>query len=107
MTAVPGRVEILVGALEAAYREYASSIGILRAIGETGVLSTLAAEHSEVLYRLGRRDDMEAALHLARETGAPIDIATQAAWRWVAAMAASDDRRVEEAERLIAEAVEL
>jgi len=50
---------------------------------------------------------MEAALDLARETGAPDDIATQAAWRGVAAMAASDDGRMEEAERLVAEAVEM
>ena len=50
---------------------------------------------------------MEAALLLARENGAPNDIATQAEWRWVAAMAASDDGRVEEAKHLIAEAVEM
>ena len=50
---------------------------------------------------------MEAALQLAREAGAPNDIATQAAWRWVAAMAASDDGRLEEAARLAAEAVEM
>src|SRR5206468_3022315 len=67
MGLILGPVEILAGDLEAAEREYASSIGILRAIGETGVLSTLAAEQSGVLYRLGRRDEMEAALLLARE----------------------------------------
>src|SRR5439155_17650163 len=102
-----GPVEILAGDLEAANREYSSGIGVLRGIGETGVLSTLAAEHSGVLYRLGRRDEMEAALLLARENGAPNDIATQAEWRWVAAKVASDDGRMDEAERLIAEAVEM
>ncbi|TMK17169.1 MAG: hypothetical protein E6G68_09080, partial [Actinobacteria bacterium] len=97
-----GPVEILAGDLGAANREYSSGIGVLRGIGETGVLSTLAAEHSGVLYRLGRRDEMEAALLLARENGAPNDIATQAEWRWVAAKVASDDGRMDEAERLVA-----
>jgi hypothetical protein len=39
--------------------------------------------------------------------GAPNDIATQAEWRYVAAMAAANAGRQEEAERLIGEAVEM
>ena len=49
----------------------------------------------------------KAAIALAQQTGAPNDIATQAEWRYVAAMAAADDGRLEEAERLIGEAVEM
>ena len=82
-------------------------IAVLSDIGETGVLSTLAAMQAKALYLLGRRDEMEAAIALAQEAGAPNDIATQSEWRFVAAMAAADDGRREEAERLIHEAVEL
>jgi class 3 adenylate cyclase len=100
-------VEVLAGDLDAADRELSAGIDILKAIGETGALSTLASMRAEVLYRLGRREEMDAAVELARQTGAPADIATQANWRWVAAMAAADDGRMEEARGLINEAIEL
>jgi hypothetical protein len=100
-------VEVLAGDLAAADRELAEGIAILNEIGETGVLSTLAAMHAEVLFRLGRRDEMEAAIELAQKTGAPSDIATQANWRWVAAMAAADDGREADARSLIDEAIAL
>jgi class 3 adenylate cyclase len=105
-TSLPGgAIELLAGDFEAATRDLASGIAILRSLGETGVVSTLAAMQSRALYHLGRREEMEAAIALARGTGAPGDIATQAAWRSVAAMAAADDGRLDEAGRLIAEAV--
>jgi tetratricopeptide (TPR) repeat protein len=100
-----GAVEVLAGDLAAADRELAEGIAILNEIGETGVLSTLAAMHAEVLFQLGRTDEMQAAIVLARKTGALNDIATQANWRWVAAMAAAEDGREEEARRLIDEAI--
>jgi class 3 adenylate cyclase len=102
-----GWIEFLAEDFQAAERELAGGIAVLREIGETGVLSTLAAMQAKALYLLGRRDEMEAAISLARETGAPTDIATQAEWRYVAAMAAADDGRLDEADRLIAEAVEM
>ena len=102
-----GWIELLAEDFQAAERELAAGIAVLREIGETGVLSTLAAMQAKALYLLGRRDEMEAAIALAQETGAPTDIATQAEWRYVAAMAAADDGRVEEADRLISEAVEM
>src|SRR5438046_300767 len=100
-----GAIESLAGEYEAAHGVLAAGIGILRGMGETGVLSTLASMDAEALYRLGRRADMDEAIQLARETGASHDIATQAQWRWVAAMAAADDGRLDDAERLIGEAV--
>jgi class 3 adenylate cyclase len=98
-------IEMLAEEFETAHRDLASGIAILQEMGETGVLSTLAAMDADALYRLGRRDEMEAAIQLARATGSPHDIATQAEWRWVAAMAAGDDGREDEAQRLIADAV--
>jgi hypothetical protein len=102
-----GWIEFLAEDFQAAERDLSAGIAVLREIGETGVLSTLAAMQAKALYLLGRRDEMEAALALARETGAPNDIATQAEWRYVAAMAAADDGHQDEAERLIGEAVEM
>jgi class 3 adenylate cyclase len=102
-----GWIEFLAEDYQAAERELAAGIAVLSDIGETGVLSTLAAMQAKALYLLGRVDEMEPAIALAQHTGAPNDIATQAEWRYVAAMAAADDQRLEEAERLIGEAVEM
>jgi hypothetical protein len=100
-----GWIEFLAEDHPAAERAVAEGIAVLRDIGETGVVSTLAAMQAKALYLLGRREEMEAALALAQETGAPNDIATQAEWRYVAAMAAADDGRLDDADRLIGEAV--
>ena len=100
-----GAIEYLADDYEAAHRTIASGIETLRRIGETGVLSTLAAMDAEALYWLGRRAEMEDAIQLARETGAPHDLSTQMQWRWVAAMATADDGKLDEAQRLIGEAV--
>ncbi|MEP6468535.1 MAG: adenylate/guanylate cyclase domain-containing protein [Chloroflexota bacterium] len=102
-----GTVEDLAGDLEAAERAFGEGIAILEPMGETGVLSTLAAMRATVLYRLGRRQAMEAAVLLAQETGASNDISTQAYWRIAAAQLAADDGRRAEARQLIDEAVEL
>jgi class 3 adenylate cyclase len=101
------RIKELAGDLEGATRDNAQGIAFLRSMGETGVLSTYAAMQANVLYRLGRRDELLAAVALAQETGAPRDIATQVYWRLPAARLAADDGRIEEAERLIGEAVAL
>ena len=72
-----GYMEMMAEDYEAAVREFSSGIKILQGIGETGVLSTLAALEAVAFYRLGRLDEMEAAVTLARESGSPNDIATQ------------------------------
>jgi class 3 adenylate cyclase len=100
-----GWIEFLAEDYQAAERELAAGIVVLRDVGETGVLSTLAAMRAKALYLLGRLDEMESAIALAQQSGAPNDIATQAEWRYVAAMAAADNGKLEEAERLIGEAV--
>jgi hypothetical protein len=100
-------IERLAGDDAAAERELAAGIETLQQIGETGVLSTLAAQLADTSYRLGRRDQMEEAIRMAQETGAPDDIATQACWRWVAARAAADDGQIDRARQIIAEAVTL
>jgi hypothetical protein len=100
-------IEALAGDYEAANADLAAGIAILNEMGETGVLSTLAAMQSHALYALGRREEAEAAIQLAQKTGAPRDIATQASWRQVAAMLAADDGRHVDARRHIDEALEM
>jgi tetratricopeptide (TPR) repeat protein len=104
---IGGNVEDLAGDLDAADHAYAEGIGILEPMGETGVLSTLAAMRSVVLYRMGRREEAEASIKQARETGAPNDISTQVYWRVAAAQLTADDGRRAEAEGIIREAVAL
>ena len=100
-------IELLAGDAVAAEREFSAGVELLQPMGETGVLSTLAAEWAHTLYQLDRRDQMEVAIALAKKTGAPNDIATQATWRQVAAMAAADDRRLTDAKKLIDEAMDI
>jgi len=102
-----GVIADLAGDLEASVEAREESSAILRSIHETGVLSTVAAQNALVLYRLGRYDGARSGIALAQETGAPVDIATQAGWRIPAAMMAADDGRLDEAQTLIREAVEL
>jgi class 3 adenylate cyclase/tetratricopeptide (TPR) repeat protein len=104
---VDGTVAGLAGDLEAADGAFAAGIQILQPMGETGVLSTLAAMRATILYRLGRAEEAEVAIKLAQQTGAPSDIATQVDWRVAAAQLAADDGRLEDAAHIVGEAVEL
>ena len=104
---ISSEVEVLAGDLEAADRILVDGISILELLGETGVLSTAAAERSTILYRLGRRDEIESVIRMAQDNGSPNDIATQAAWRVAAAQCAADDGRHEDAARIVREAVDL
>jgi hypothetical protein len=102
-----GSIDLVAGDLVAAERDLTAGIEILQGLGETGVLSTLASMRADARYRLGRLVEMESDIRLARSTGAPTDIATQASWRWVAARAAADAGRIPEAKALIGEAIEM
>jgi len=102
-----GSLEGIAGNFEAAASAFGEGIAILRSIGETGVLSTLAAMRATPLYRLGRREEAEASIRLAQETGAQNDIATQVDWRVAAAQLAADAGHDAEAKRIAVEAVEL
>ena len=93
-----GIVEALAGDLEASARAFEDGVALHREIGaQTGLLSTLAALHATVLYRLGRLEEMRPAVRLARETAAPNDVATQVEWRIAEAPLAADEGRLAEA----------
>lgn len=102
-----GSLEGIAGNFEAAASALEEGITILQSMGETGVLSTLAAMRATFLYRLGRGVETEASIRLAQETGAQNDIATQVEWRVAAAQLAADEARVDDAEQIIGDALEL
>ena len=102
-----GTVEWLAGDLDAAERAYDAGVEGLAAVGETGILSTITAMRARVQYKAGKPGRALASIELARQTGAPHDIATQAAWRATAAMLAADAGHQAEAEKLVAEAVRM
>ena len=102
-----GSLERLAGDLDASDAAFADGIAILQSLGETGVLSTLSAMRAGVLHQLGRAEEAEAAIRLAKESGASDDIATQVDWRSAAAKLAADDGRPDDAQRFVGEAIAL
>jgi len=104
---VPAMVDVLVGNLEAAERRLADGVEMLQAMGETGFLSTSAAELADVRFDLGMDEEALAASRLSEQTAAPDDVASQAGWRYARAKVLARGGRAEEAERLAREAVEI
>lgn len=102
-----GIVELIAGDPEAAERNYIDGIDVLVSVGETGVLSTVAAMCGLAQFRRGKLDAAMESVALARQTGTAHDIATQATWRMVAAGVAAQRGELERAEALAEEAVVL
>jgi class 3 adenylate cyclase/tetratricopeptide (TPR) repeat protein len=98
-------VERLAGDLPAAERELRASIEALERMGEKGFLSTMAAEHGDVLYELGRYGEARRASLMSEEAAAPDDMASQVLWRSVRAKLLAREQRFDEAERLGREAL--
>ena len=102
-----GYAEALAGDLEGAVQVLRRGHDVLVDVGETGVLSTLAALFAHVLLRLGRVDEAESLALRSRDIAAVDDLDAQPRWR--AALACVRSRRGEHAgaEELAREAVEL
>jgi class 3 adenylate cyclase/predicted ATPase len=102
-----GWVEFLVG--DAAGRERVLRQGYdqLRAMGERGVLSTMAAELADALIDLDRIDEAEAVCAVAEEAGAEDDMDSQVRVRLVRGRLAEASGRSEEALASVAEALAL
>ncbi|HEX2221320.1 MAG TPA: AAA family ATPase [Candidatus Limnocylindria bacterium] len=99
-------VEIQAGSLEAARQLLESSRQALSAMGERAYLSTTVALLANVLCDIGEH---ERALVLSRESEAAShagDVYTEALWRIARGRALARDGAVDEARRLMAEAIE-
>ena len=102
-----GPVELLAGAPAEAAELLSAACDVLRAHGETGVLSTLAGIRAEALYRLDRHDDAERATRESEGTASLDDAMSQALWRTVRAKIAARRGDVELGQRLSSEAIDL
>jgi tetratricopeptide (TPR) repeat protein len=102
-----GQLESLAGDPAARERELREGYEQLRAMGERGLLSTIAADLADALLDLGRVDEAEAMCAVAEEAGAEDDMVTQVVVRTVRARLAAARGRMEEALTLVADAVAL
>jgi tetratricopeptide (TPR) repeat protein len=78
---VAGAAELGAGDAEAAERELRGGYQLFEAMGEKGVLSTLAAFLAEALYRQGRDEEAEELALLSERAASDDDAASQIAWR--------------------------
>ena len=78
---VAGAAELGAGDAEAAERELRVGLELFEAMGEKGVLSTLAAFLAEALYLQGRDEEAEELALLSERAASDDDAASQIAWR--------------------------
>jgi ATP/maltotriose-dependent transcriptional regulator MalT len=102
-----GFVEFLAGDAVARERVLRDGYVQLGAIGERGVLSTVAADLADALIDLGRVDEAEAVCMEAEEAGADDDMATQVRVRLVRARLAARRGSMTNALTLAGDAVAL
>jgi hypothetical protein len=98
---------MLAGEPGAAEAELRRGYVILEAMGELGVLSTLAAYLADALYEQGRHEAAEHLTHVSEEAATPDDIASQGWWRVTRARVLACRGETEEADRIGSEAVTL
>ena len=106
-TTVSGPIELLAGDPVAAERDLRAGYETFEAMGETGILSTLAALLAEAVLAQGRDAEAEELTRTSEENSTEEDAASQIAWRTVRAVALSRRGDVVEAERLARDAVAL
>ena len=97
----------LAGDPAAASEQLHQGIRVLERQGESGLRSNLTADLAHVLHQLGRPDE---ALHTAlasRAIAAHDDLFVQVRWRGAAARSLALQGRLDDAQRLAAEAVEI
>jgi len=106
-TTISGPIELLAGDPAAAERELRAGYETFEEMGETGILSTLAALLAEAVLAQGRDAEAEELTRTSEESSTEEDAASQIAWRTVRAVALSRRGDGVEAERLAREAVAL
>ena len=102
-----GWVELLAGDPYAAERELRRGYETVRAMGESGWLSTIAGFLAQALYAQGRYDEAEAFARVSLDTAGGDDVYSQVIGRSVRAKVASLGGALAEADALGEEAVRL
>jgi tetratricopeptide (TPR) repeat protein len=98
-------VELLAGDPAAAAEFGAEGCRLLDELGENMLLSTTAGWLAEALYALDRLEEADAWAGRAAELGASDDAITQMLWRQVRSKVLARRGEVDEAERLVREAL--
>jgi class 3 adenylate cyclase/tetratricopeptide (TPR) repeat protein len=102
---VPYLVEMSAGDAAAAEARMREGVDLLREAGETGFLSTSAANLAEAMYAQGKFVEAEEYSRLSEDNAAPDDVASQVQWRMVRGKLLARQGVLEDAERLALEAV--
>jgi hypothetical protein len=95
----------LVGSPNAVEARMWTAYEMLKASGETGIFSTVAATLAWILSRRGALDEGERLSHESEDAGAEDDIATQAFWRIARALVLAERGLPEDAVLLAREGV--
>jgi class 3 adenylate cyclase/tetratricopeptide (TPR) repeat protein len=101
------QIELLGGDPASAEPALRKDAEALEAIGEKYILSGLLGILARVLIAQDRYDEVEEISKRYEELAAPDDVAAQVDWRGLRAVAIARDGRIEEAEKLAREGVEL
>ena len=102
---VGGDIELLAGDAVAAEAELRAGFDTLEAMGEKGLLSTVAGVLAEALYRQGRYSEAEHYTQVSQDNTGPGDIASEVRWRNVRARLLARRGEFDEADRVSLEAV--
>jgi class 3 adenylate cyclase/tetratricopeptide (TPR) repeat protein len=102
-----GSVELLAGDLEAAERIFRSGYETLSSLGEKLNLSSIAVLLAEALYLQGRDQEAEHITRVSEEATSPEDVWAHVAWRSARAKILARRGKLDEAERLARQALEL
>ena len=88
-----GDIELLADDPAAAERELRRGYEALEAMGERGLLSTVAADLARAVCAQGRYEEAEELTRVSEELARPLDVAAQISWRTVRAtcLAGNDD----------------
>jgi class 3 adenylate cyclase/tetratricopeptide (TPR) repeat protein len=100
-------VEMFAGDLEAAERELRKDYQTLEQMGERNYISTTAALLADVLYLQGSYAESAEFAAICRDLASPNDVASQFLWRCVQAKLLARDRKYEQSDSIITEAIEL
>ncbi|HEX2293599.1 MAG TPA: BTAD domain-containing putative transcriptional regulator [Gaiellaceae bacterium] len=102
-----GAIEMLAGDPVEAERHLRRSFRALEHVGETGHLSTVAAQLANALYAQDRWQDAEEFSRISEEAAAPDDYLSQILWRLARARVLAKLGRPGEGERLARAAVDI
>jgi tetratricopeptide (TPR) repeat protein len=101
-----GDIEMLADDPVAAERELRRGYEALEAMGERGLLATVAAELAGAVSAQGRHEEAEQLTRVSEELARPLDVSAQVSWRTVRATCIAAAGELAEAEALARDALQ-